>query len=224
MLTLARPQKLNTADLIVRATDLFWKYGSHSVTTRDLERALGLRAPAIYRRYAGKSDLLADCIQDYVGRIVKTRIKLVLDAADSPLEGLHAFFLAMLEPHGPEQRLRGCLLTNTAGHIPKHDETVRKAVDRGFQMTRDAFERQVRRAVAQGELPQTTDASALGTALFISLQGLLSLARAGTTDLEKGIDATFALLRAHTSDASHSDATSRTEANEPHSNSQKTQM
>lgn len=194
---MARPQKHASDDVLARATDLFWQRGCDAVSTRDLEAALDLRAPAIYRRYKSKSDLLARSIDHYVDAVVKRRIARVLDAAPSPLDGLHAFFVAMLARHGGEQELRGCLLTNTSVHRDAQDPKVRAALERGLAVIRTAFLTQVRRAIAQGDLDPATDASDLASALFLSLQGLLTLSRMNARDLDRGIAGTFALLGRH---------------------------
>ncbi|MBV7395230.1 TetR/AcrR family transcriptional regulator [Mameliella sediminis] len=189
---MARPQKLKPDEVLDRASEIFWKQGADAVSTRDLEAALGLRAPAIYRRFENKGALLAASIDHYVGKVVEPRVARLLDAAEDPLAALRRFFDAMLEPHGSEPELRGCLLTNTAGL--KDAEPAREALDRGFGVIQAGFARQITRAKDMGRLAPETDADALARALFISLQGLLVLARGGATDLHAGVDATFELL------------------------------
>ncbi|MEM8813169.1 MAG: TetR/AcrR family transcriptional regulator [Pseudomonadota bacterium] len=193
---MARPQKLKSDEVLDRASDLFWRLGCDGVSTRDLETALDLRAPAIYRRFSSKNELLARCIDHYVERIVATRIERVLENSADPILALHQFFVAMLEPHGDEPSLRGCLLTNTAAHRETQADEVRDALERGLALIEFAFESQIHRAVETGQLSRDTDAAALAKALFMSLQGLLTLVRAGTPDLKTGIDATFSMLTA----------------------------
>lgn len=191
---MARPEKMTTQDVLHRATELFWKKGSDAVSTRDLETALGLRAPAIYRRFESKGILLARCIDHYVDEVVEPRVVRALDEAPDPLVGLKRFFLEMLRPHGCEPRLRGCLLTNTVAHRKPRGPELDAALTRGFDVIRQAIQRQIQRAIDQGQINKTSDPIALTKALFMSLQGLLVLSRAGETNLDTGIEATFQLL------------------------------
>jgi len=191
---MARPQKLKPEEILDRATDLFWKKGADAVSTRDLESALDLKAPAIYRRFESKNLFLARSIDHYVKIIVRPRIVKILESSADPLDGLREFFFSMLEEHGEEPRLRGCLLTNTAAHQETGAPEVHAALHRGLGVIHGAFLKQIERAQVVGRISSQADAHALTQALFLSLQGLLTLARTGATGLEVGIETTFQLL------------------------------
>ena len=191
---MGRPTKLQLDDVLKRATNLFWLRGCDAVSTRDLEEALELRAPAIYRRFPSKDELLARCVEHYVDTIIAGRIQRILDDAADPLDGLHRFFTSTLEPHGRERRLRGCLLANTAAHAEGQVPEVRDAIHRGWDRLDSAFRHQIKRAQQAGQIGAHLDPEAVSQALLMSLQGLLTLARATDVDLRPGINATFVLL------------------------------
>ena len=71
---------------------------------------------------------------------------------------------------------------------------VHAAIVRGQRLIEQAFRQQIERAQRAGQLAADLDPSAVSQALLMSLQGLLTLVRAGITDLQPGIDATFRLL------------------------------
>ena len=191
---MGRPTKLELEEVLKRATNLFWRQGCDAVTTRDLEVALDLRAPAIYRRFRSKDELLARCVEYYIDTIVAGRIRRKLDDAADPLKGLHEFFTSTLDPHGRERRLRGCLLANTATHADGQVPEVRAAIQRGWRLMHSAFRYQIIRAQRAAQIDADLDPEAVSQALLMSLQGLLTLIRAGAPDLQLGIDATFSLL------------------------------
>lgn len=191
---MGRPTKLALDEVLKRATNLFWLHGCDAVSTRDLEAALGLRAPAIYRRFRSKDELLARCVDHYVDTVIAGRIRRIFNDAADPLHGLQHFFTSTLEPHGRERRLRGCLLANTAAHAEAQVPEVRAAIHRGWRLLDSAFQDQIVRAQRAGQVGAHLDPKAVSQALLMSLQGLLTLVRAGATDLEPGIDATFGLL------------------------------
>lgn len=189
---MARPARFDDDDVLDRAADLFWKHGSDAVSIRDLEAALDLRAPSIYRRFHSKEQLFVRCIDRYVERAIGGRVRFFLDSSDDPLSGLRAFFSSVLEPHPGEQRLRGCLLTTTAGHAEAATPEIQQAINRGFSTIETAFRRQVERAMRAGQIDADPEAAA--KALLLSFQGLLVLARSGASDLQASIDATFQAL------------------------------
>jgi len=191
---MARPRRFEDDDVLARATELFWKHGSDSVTIRDLERALDLKAPSIYRRFHSKDELLVRCIDRYIEHTVGGRIQHFLDGADDPLAGLSAFFTSVLRPHPGESRCRGCLLTATSGSAKASNPEVRSAIARGFATIEAALRRQVERAVDNGQLEPDTDSAAVARSLLMSFQGLLVLARSGAPDLHASIAATFCAL------------------------------
>ena len=191
---MVRPRKFDDADVLDRATDLFWKNGSDAVSIRDLEAALDLRAPSIYRRFHSKERLLVRCIDRYVDHEVGGRVEHILDDADDPLFGLRAFFTSVLRTHPGERCPRGCLLTATSAHADATIPEVRRALDRGFHTIEAALAVQIERAIAAGQLATDTDAGASAKALMLSFQGLLVLASSGASDLRANIDATFHAL------------------------------
>ncbi|MEM7437890.1 MAG: TetR/AcrR family transcriptional regulator [Myxococcota bacterium] len=191
---MGRPAKLQLDEVLKRATDLFWKKGCDCVTTRDLEAALDLRAPAIYRRFRTKDELLARCVDHYVDTIILTRVRRILEDADDPLQGLHNFFTTTLEPHRRDAQLRGCLLANTAAHADGQVPEIRAAIYRGWDLIDSAFQEQIARAQELEQIEADLDPKAVSQALLLSLQGLLTLVRAGMVDLQPGIAATFRLL------------------------------
>ena len=191
---MARPARFDDTEVLDRAADLFWREGCDAVSIRDLEAALDLRAPSIYRRFPTKDKLIARSIDRYVDRVVAGRIGRFLDGTDDPIQGLRSFFTSVLEPHRGERTPRGCLLTVTAGQTAFGDPGIRSAVAAGFDAIESAFRVQIERAKATGQLNAELDVEAAATFLLMSFEGVLVLARSGAGGLAAGIDATFAAL------------------------------
>ncbi len=191
---MARPAKFEDVEVLDRATELFWRDGCDAVTIRDLEVALDLRAPSIYRRFTTKHHLIACCVDHYVDRVVSGRVHSILEASDDPVEGLRSFFTSVLEPFRDERGPRGCLLTVIAGQAAFHDPEIGASVTAGFEVLEAAFRVQLGRAQATGQLRDGIDVGALATGLLASFEGLLVLARSDADGLHAGIDATFAVL------------------------------
>ena len=195
---MARPAKFEVVEVLDRATELFWRDGCDAVTIRDLEVALDLRAPSIYRRFTTKNHLIACCVERYVDQVVRGRVHRILEGSDGPVEGLRLFFTSVLEPLRDERGPRGCLLTVTAGQAAFLDPEIGAAVRAGFEVLEAAFHVQLERGQATGQLRNGIDVAALATTLLASFEGLLVLARSDADGLPAGIDATFGALLAPT--------------------------
>jgi TetR/AcrR family transcriptional repressor of nem operon len=185
---MGRPPKIDNVQLLDRATALFWKEGCDAVTIRDLESALELRAPAIYRRYPSKNDLIEGCVERYVDRVVGGRIGRHLEASEDPLEGLRTFFASALEPHPGEPTSRGCLLTVTASQTAFQDPAISAAVRGGMDRIRLGFQTQIERGRSTGQIRTDVSAQMQATLLLLLFEGLLVLARSGATGLLEGVD------------------------------------
>ena len=191
---MGRPRKFEDDEVVARATDLFWRDGVDNVSIRDLESALELKAPSIYRRFTSKELLLDACLDRYIVLSVGGRTRHILETAEQPLEGLREFFTSVLEPHPCETDLRGCLLTNTTGRHKMASSHTQQTIDGGFHTIERAFRCQLERAQQAGQLHDGADPEALAKVLLLSFQGLLVLARSGAADLSSTIDAAFDAL------------------------------
>jgi TetR/AcrR family transcriptional repressor of nem operon len=192
---MGRPQKIDDTQLLDRATALFWRDGADAVTIRDLEVALDLKAPAIYRRYPTKNALIESCVQRYMGRVIDSRIRRHLESSEDPLEGLRSFFVSTLEPHPGEETTRGCLLTVTANQTVFEDPAIRAAVRGGMDRIRAGFQTQIERGQASGHIRSDVSAETQATHLMLVLEGLLVLGRSGSTDVLDGVEFGLASLR-----------------------------
>lgn len=191
---MGRPPKIDDVEVLNRATDLFWKEGCDAVTIRNLELALDLRAPSIYRRYATKNELIERCVDRYVDRVVGGRIRRFLDSADDPIEGLRSFFASALEPHPGEETSRGCLLTVTASQTAFRSPAIRAAVRAGMDRIRSGFRTQIERGQATGQIRTDVSVEVQATQLLLMFEGLLVLARSGATDLMDSVHVGLASL------------------------------
>ncbi len=191
-MTVPRPLKYHDTDLLDRSADLLWRDGCDAVSIRDLEIALDLKAPSIYRRFHSRDELIARSVDRYVDRVVAARVRRHLGGVEDPVDGLRAFFTSALEPAAGEALPRGCLLTLTAGQAAGAVPAVGDAVAAGMATVERALRAQVGRAADQGRTAPGSDPDALSTALLLAFEGLLVLARTGRSGLSAAVDELFA--------------------------------
>jgi len=194
---MGRPAKMTDTDVLDVTYELIWQRGCDDVTIRDLEDALELRAPSIYRRFGSRDQLLAAAIDRYVERVVQARITRFLDEANDPIQGIREFFLSVVKIPAGAASAPGCLLTSTSQQSVREVPAIGAAIGRGFELIEVAFRRTLDRAVTQGSTFASPSPEVART-LLQSFQGVLVLARCGFDQLDVSVNRTLdALLMSH---------------------------
>lgn len=185
---MGQTMKASDAQILDTTLDLIWRRGCDAVSIRDLEGALDIRAPSIYRRFHSRDQLLAAAIDRYVDRVVRPRIRLFLVDAADPLEGIRQYSFSSIELQHQSLARRGCLLASTSQQTALEVPVIREAVTRGFDEMESALVDALDRAAAQGHRFQCATGE-LARALIQSWVGLLVLMRSG----RDGLDAAMAV-------------------------------
>jgi TetR/AcrR family transcriptional repressor of nem operon len=194
---MGRPAKMTDTDVLDVTYELIWQRGCDDVTIRDLEAALDLRAPSIYRRFGSRDELFAAAIDRYVERVVQVRITKFLDEASDALQGIREFFLSVVKIPAGAARAPGCLLTTTSQQSARDAPAIGVSIGRGFELIEVAFRRTLDRAVGQGRTLASPSPEVART-LLQSFQGVLVLARCGFDQLDVSVNRTLdALLMSH---------------------------
>lgn len=157
----------------------FWTRGWSTTSIRDLEDALGLKAPAIYRRFGNKDGLVRAVVDHYVDRVVRRRIDRYLTGVGDPVDNLSAFFESAVTAPPDGGPLVGCLLTTIAAETPHLDRSVQGALGRGVDEIGRAMRSELARAEAAGSLADGLTADAAAATLTLAWHGLMVLARSG---------------------------------------------
>ena len=180
---MGRPAKMTDTDVLDITYALAWQRGCDDVTIRDLEVALDLRAPSIYRRFQSRDVLLAAAIDRYAERVVGGRVRRYLQDADDPLAGIRQFFLSALHSTANPEIPRGCLIATTSQQSSYAIPAIRDAVTRGFATVEEALRAALDRAVADGHQFASANHD-LARALLQNFLGVLVLVRCGHDQLE----------------------------------------
>ena len=183
---MGRPAKTTDSDVLDTTYLLAWQRGCDAITIRDLEVALDLRAPSIYRRFHSRDELLAAAIDRYVECVVDVRVRRYLEDSSDALQGIRQFFLSTLDLMAELQTPPGCLVATTSQQSSYALPAIRDAVDRGTARVREALLAALERATTQG-LRFTAPHQDLAWALLQSYTGVLMLARCGQKNLQPSL-------------------------------------
>ena len=159
----------------------FWRHGWSQTSIRDLERAVDLKAPSIYRRFGSKDGLGAAVVDHYVGRVVRRRVGRYLSGVGDPIDNISAFLERSVTQPDAEQRLWGCLLTTAAVEAEHLDGEVGAAIERGLAEIERGLLGEVERAARSGQLAIGVEPASAVAMLTLVMQGLMAMARGGVS-------------------------------------------
>ena len=128
----ARPR----ARILKAARELFYRQGLHTVSVDAIAEAADTNKTTLYRHFASKDDLVAECLREY-GRMVETAwAETERVHAGQPKEQLLAWlrFLAEFKLGGTE---RGCAFANAAVELPEPDHPARRVIEEFKRRHRD---------------------------------------------------------------------------------------
>lgn len=174
---MARTPKYDDTDLLDRAVDVVWRRGWSSTSIRDLEQALDVKAPSIYRRFGSRDGVGVAVIEHYVDRVVRRRVDKYLSGEGDPVANITVFFERSVQQPDTSEALRGCLLTTTSAD--DLDDAMRDAVLIGVAVIESSLRREVERAAGSGRLRPGVDVDVATATLSAAMQGFMTLARAG---------------------------------------------
>jgi TetR/AcrR family transcriptional repressor of nem operon len=197
---MSRARSLSDDVVLERAIAVFWRQGYAGASLRDLTRATGLSAAALYHRFADKDGLFVEALRRYADRGLSQRIAR-FSASASPLEAIRGFFSELIATSAADPDRRGCLLVNTALDGAATSEAVRALVRDRLGDLEAFFAAQLSRAAAAGAIDpeiRIDDAAAglLGAALGIRVMARLDadparlnrLAERGLASLQPACD------------------------------------
>ncbi|MEM5399039.1 TetR/AcrR family transcriptional regulator [Paraburkholderia unamae] len=174
-----RPRAYDPHEALARARDTFWRKGYAGTSLDDLSEATGMNRPSLYGAFGDKHALYLQTMERYV-EAGRTAMDSALDSAVPLREALMRVFDGALGWYLPaHDAARGCLLIGTAAVEAVNDEAVRERLAAGLRTFDKAFERRLRAALAQGELPPDASAPMLARLASALLHSMALRARAG---------------------------------------------
>jgi len=181
---MARSPKFDDDEVLDRAMKAFWEGGWTRTSIRDLEDALELKAPSIYRRFGTKEGLGVAVVDHYVDRVVERRVRTLLHGDGDPIANIRRFLETSVTESGDGGRLWGCLLTTMSLEADECDAEVTVALQRGLEAIEAGIGAEMRRAAASGRLPEGVTPEAATASATLAMQGLMALSRSGMSSVE----------------------------------------
>jgi AcrR family transcriptional regulator len=192
MAVIGRPREFDRDAALEAAMVLFWRKGFAATSMTDLCEAMGVRSPSLYAAFGSKEALYVEAVERYVesegppiwGKLAEGRTARI---------GLKNFLIAAAEKL-PKSRAEpaGCMaaLAAVGDEWPASVARVVRKVRLDMLST---LRSRLVTAVAQDELPASTDIDGLSRFYLSVYQGMATQARDGATEAELKRIATAAM-------------------------------
>jgi AcrR family transcriptional regulator len=178
-MAMGRPREFDVDKALDLALQVFWRKGYEGASMADLTETMGITKPSLYSAFGNKEELFRKALDRYVdGPGGYFQVALAKPTARAVVEHLlYESAAAVTDPNHPPGCLavQGALSCGDAAESIKQELMSRRA--KGEQDLRQRFER----AIAEGDLPEGSDAADLAAYLSAILQGMAVQAAGGAT-------------------------------------------
>lgn len=173
---MARPREFDEATALGAAIECFWQRGYEATSIRDLADKMGISAPSLYNAYGDKHALFVQALERYLDHTTRARIKRLEDSLP-PKQAVRQFIEEIIARSVNDRERRGCFLINSALEVAPHDRELGALIADRLAEIEAFFQRSIKAAQAQGEVPRNRAAKDLARLLLGVLLGIRVLAR-----------------------------------------------
>jgi AcrR family transcriptional regulator len=175
-----RPRAFDREAALLRAMELFWAKGYDGTSLSDLTAAMGINSPSLYAAFGSKEALFREAL-DLYGKVEGPDVWNAVANAATAKEAIAGFLRASAITFSRPDKPRGCLIVLSGLQAGDTSKSVCDAL-KEHRADNIAWLRQpLERAVADGELPQDVDCTAVATFYATIQQGMSIQARDGAS-------------------------------------------
>ena len=174
-----RPRCFEVDKALDQALDVFWRKGYEGTTLPDLTRAMGINRPSLYAAFGNKEDLFKKAIDRYSeGPGCHVKEALSEPTARRVIEQLlHGTVDLLTNRRNP----RGCFMVQGALACGESADPVRRELVKRRADSESALRERFERAIAEGDLPPSSDSAALAGYVVTICHGMAVQAAGGAT-------------------------------------------
>ena len=159
--------------------NVFWEKGYKATTTKELAKAAGISESSLFHSFRSKRDIYVRSLKRYND---KRRVWIEkMEGNESALEGIREYWNTIGSLAADPTKTRGCMITNATIEVSS-DPDFLEYLQSVYTRYDTQFKQELDRSVAQGELSEDADTTALAQFLACSLQGLRLLARVSPSE------------------------------------------
>jgi len=173
-----RPREFDADLALDRALELFWRNGYEGASINEIADAMGVSKPSLYSAFGDKESLYLRALARYGERQRSVHAR-VLEAEPDARRAVESLLLSAVEALADPDKPSGCMVVSgtTSCTSPGVPESVKHALVEALHGGGRAIEARLARAKRDGQLPASTDVTALAVYFNTVLAGLSVQAR-----------------------------------------------
>ncbi|MGZ8400827.1 MAG: TetR/AcrR family transcriptional regulator [Methyloceanibacter sp.] len=181
-MALGRPRNFDKDQALERALEVFWRKGYEGASICDLTAAMGINPPSLYAAFGNKEGLFCKALDRYV----EAHAGFVREALAQPKarDGIAALLRATADSLTDKSNPAGCLLVQGIAGAGEHAQCIRDELSARRAAGEKTIRERLKRARAEGELPDAADPAALARYVATVMQGMAVQATGGATRAE----------------------------------------
>lgn len=183
-----RPRSFCKDQALDRALEVFWRKGFEGASICDLTEAMGINPPSLYSAFGNKEQLFRQALDRYAEVYAERRREIL--AAPSAREAMEALLRDAARSLTDKSRPVGCLYVQAIAGASEHAACIREMLKSKREDSEREIRDRLRRAKAEGELPEDVDPAALARYVTTVAQGMSVQAAGGATrkELDRVVD------------------------------------
>lgn len=174
-----RPRAFDMDQALDLALAVFWKKGYEGASLPDLTKAMGINRPSLYAAFGNKESLFRLTIDRYItDNACHVREALMEPTAKQAVRRL---LLCNIDLVTSSKSPRGCFLVQGALACGENADPIRQELIKRRATLEVALSERFKQAIAEGDLPKTTDPADLARYVVVISHGMAVQAAGGVT-------------------------------------------
>ena len=177
-----RPRSFDVDKALDKALRVFWEKGYEGASLTDLTKAMGINRPSIYAAFGDKEQLFRKALDRYA----EGPASYACEALHEPKarKAIEKLLLGAVEGLSNPKNPKGCLLVQGALACGDEARSIRDELIQRRTAAEAEITKRLKRAKAEGELPEHVNPSDLGRFYVTVMRGLAIEAATGATRTE----------------------------------------
>jgi AcrR family transcriptional regulator len=161
MSRIGRPREFDRQKALQSAMELFWAHGYEGTTLTDLQKAMGgITAPSFYAAFGSKEELFREAVELYKTAQGAPVVKALMEGKTAR-ESIEGMLRAAAESVCGQNNPRGCMMVLGAINCAVPNKGIEDFLREQRAVREKVIGQRLRRGVADGDLPPSTDINAL---------------------------------------------------------------
>lgn len=171
-----RPLEFDRDEAVQIAVGEFWSRGFQAVSISDLAEAMSITRTSFYNSFGDRESIFREALDAYRRCAPDTEFtKIQPGMAVTPV--FFRVFREICRMRSKDPERRGCLIVNSIGEIQELDPQSKAYLEDVLLTSKAMFQRLLKQAAEQREIPPLADAKAAGGAFMSFLIGINDLSK-----------------------------------------------